>query len=47
MDRPWHARDIARLLGITNMNSFCVQISQWSQQGLITKTRPATYTPAS
>ena len=27
-DTPWHARDIARLLGITNLNSFCVQMSQ-------------------
>jgi hypothetical protein len=46
-DGPWHARDIARLLGITNINSFCVQMSQWSHRGLITKTGPATYTLAS
>lgn len=44
---PWHAREIARLLGITNLNSFCVQMSQWSHRGLITKTGPATYTLAS
>lgn len=46
-ERPWRARDIARLLGITNLNSFCVQMSQWSQQNLIKKTNPATYTLAS
>jgi hypothetical protein len=46
-DQPWHARDIARLIGITNLNSFCVQMSQWSRQGLIIKTGPARYTLAS
>jgi ribosomal protein L30/L7E len=40
----WHARDIARLLGITNMNSFRVQMSQWSHQGLIKKVGRAAYT---
>jgi len=42
-DRPWHARDIARLLDITNLNSFRVQMSQWAHQDLIKKTGPATY----
>lgn len=46
-DTPWHARDIARLLGVTNINSFCVQMSQWSHRGLINKTGPATYALAS
>jgi hypothetical protein len=46
-DQPWRARDIARLIGITNLNSFCVQMSQWSRQGLIIKTGPARYTLAS
>ena len=27
---PWHARDVASLLGVTNINSFRVQISQWA-----------------
>lgn len=45
-DEPWHAHKIARLLGITNLNSFRVQMSQWSHRGLITKTGPATYTLA-
>jgi hypothetical protein len=43
---PWHARDVARRLGITNINSFRVQMSQWAHQGLIHKTGPATYTLA-
>jgi hypothetical protein len=46
-DTSWRARDVARLLGITNLNSFCVQMSQWSHRGLIKKTGPATYTLAS
>jgi hypothetical protein len=40
------ARDIARTLGVTgqtSLNSFCVQMSQWARQGLLTKTGPATY----
>jgi Insertion element 4 transposase N-terminal/Transposase DDE domain len=44
--RAWPARDIARTLGVTgetNLNSFCVQMSQWARRGLMTKTRPATY----
>jgi hypothetical protein len=45
-DQPWHARDVARRLGITNINSFRVQMSQWAHQGLIHKTGPATYTLA-
>jgi len=45
--QPHRARDIARTLGITgetHLNSFCVQLSQWASQGLLTKTSPATYT---
>jgi len=44
--RPWRARDIARTLGVTSqtgLNSFCVQMSQWAHQGLLTKTGPAEY----
>lgn len=42
--KAWKARDIARSLGDTaNLNSFCVQMSQWARQGLIRKTAPATY----
>lgn len=40
---PWHARDVARELGVTNINSFRVQMSQWAHRGLIHKTGPATY----
>jgi hypothetical protein len=43
---PWHARDVAHLLGVTNINSFRVQMSQWAHRGLINKTGPATYTLA-
>jgi hypothetical protein len=45
-DHRWHARDVARHLGITNFNSFRVQMSQRAQHGLIRKTGPATYTLA-
>jgi hypothetical protein len=42
--QPRHARDLAAELGDTdNLNSFCVQMSQWAGQGLFTKTAPATY----
>lgn len=40
---PWHARDVARILGVTNINSFRVQMSQSAQRGVIHKTGPATY----
>jgi hypothetical protein len=43
---PQHARDVAHSLGITNINSFRVQMSQWAHRGLIHKTGPATYTLA-
>jgi Transposase DDE domain len=45
-DGPWHAHEIAHLLGIANLNSFRVQMSQWSHRGLLTKAGPATYTLA-
>ncbi|KLL10608.1 MULTISPECIES: hypothetical protein [Protofrankia] len=41
--RSWHARDVARRLDVTNINSFRVQMSQWAHRGLIHKTGPATY----
>jgi hypothetical protein len=44
--KPWHARDVAHHLGITNINSFRVQMSQWAHRGLIRKTGPATHTLA-
>jgi len=43
---PWRGRDVARAFGIDDeqgLNSFCVQMSIWSRQGHLTKTRPATY----
>ena len=43
-DRAWRGRDVARELGITNFNSFCVQMSQWANRGLLHRTAPATYT---
>jgi hypothetical protein len=44
--RSWHGRDLARTLGIDNLNSFCVQISQWAHKGLLRKTGRARYTLA-
>jgi hypothetical protein len=44
--RAWHGRELARMLGITNLNSFCVQLSQWSSEGIVRKTGRALYTLA-
>lgn len=41
--RAWPGREIAHSLGSTNLNSFCVQLSQWANKGLLHKTGPATY----
>jgi hypothetical protein len=41
--RVWRGREVAHALGITNLNSFCVQMSQWAHRGLLRKTGPATY----
>ena len=45
-EQPWPARDLARAFGVSDeqaLNSFCVQMSTWSRQGYLRKTRPATY----
>ncbi|MHA6757013.1 IS4 family transposase [Streptacidiphilus sp. PAMC 29251] len=44
--RAWRGREVAHALGVTNLNSFCVQLSQWAHRGLLNKTGPATYTLA-
>ncbi len=44
--RAWHGVELAAILGITNINSFRVQLSQWAHQGHIRKIGPALYTPA-
>jgi Insertion element 4 transposase N-terminal/Transposase DDE domain len=41
--RRWHGREVARELGVTNLNSLRVQMSQWAHRGLLRKTGPATY----
>ncbi|MFR9799373.1 hypothetical protein ACL02U_26305 [Streptomyces sp. MS06] len=41
--RAWHGRELARMLGITNLNSFCVQLSPWSSEGIIRKAGRALY----
>jgi hypothetical protein len=43
-NRAWRGRDVARALGISNFNSFCAQMSQWANRGILHKTAPATYT---
>jgi hypothetical protein len=46
--QPWHAwrgSELAVILGIENINSFRVQLSQWSHQGYINKIGPALYGP--
>lgn len=42
--RPWHGRDVAQLLNVTNINSLCTRMSQWAHKGLLHKTDRATYT---
>jgi transposase len=44
--RAWRGVDLAAILGITNVNSFRVQLSQWAHQGYINKIGPALYAPA-
>ncbi|MFI9597736.1 IS5 family transposase [Nonomuraea sp. NPDC052265] len=43
--RAWRGRELAAILGIENVNSFRVQLSQWSHQGYINKIGPALYGP--
>lgn len=43
--RAWKGAELAALLGIGNVNSFRVQLSQWSHQGYINKIGPALYGP--
>jgi hypothetical protein len=44
--RAWRGAELAAVLGIANVNSFRVQLSQWSHQGYINKIGPALYAPA-
>ena len=44
--RAWKGTELAAILGIDNLNSFRVQLSQWSHQGHIRKIGPALYAPA-
>ncbi|MCA2227779.1 transposase [Nonomuraea sp. NEAU-L178] len=43
--KAWKASELAAILGIENVNSFRVQLSQWSHQGYINKIGPALYGP--
>ncbi|WP_345581552.1 IS5 family transposase [Nonomuraea rosea] len=43
--RAWTGSELAAILGIENVNSFRVQLSQWSHQGYINKIAPALYGP--
>ncbi|WSA58330.1 IS5 family transposase [Nonomuraea fuscirosea] len=43
--RAWRGSELAAILGIENVNSFRVQLSQWSHQGYINKIGPALYGP--
>ncbi|WP_331748150.1 hypothetical protein OIA45_46240 (plasmid) [Streptomyces chartreusis] len=43
-EHSWTAREIALALGITNPNVFATQLSRWSRNGRITKTRRGAYT---
>jgi transposase len=45
--RAWRGTELAAILGIKNINSFRVQLSQWSHQGYINKIGPALYGPIS
>jgi len=43
--RAWKGGELATVLGIDNVNSFRVRLSQWSHQGYIRKIGPALYGP--
>jgi transposase len=43
--RAWKGTELAAILGIGNVNSFRVRLSQWSHQGHINKIGPALYGP--
>ncbi|MEW1675404.1 IS4 family transposase [Streptomyces noursei] len=43
-EHAWTAMEIAPALGITNINSFQVQMATWSRQGRIAKVRHGAYT---
>ncbi len=43
--RAWKGAELAAILGADNVNSFRVQLSQWSHQGYINKIGPALYGP--
>jgi transposase len=43
--RAWKGAELAAIPGIENINSFRVQLSQWSHQGYINKIGPALYGP--
>lgn len=45
--RSWRGSELAAILGIDSINSFRVQLSQWSHQGYIHKIGPALYGPVS
>jgi hypothetical protein len=42
--RPWHGRDVAQILNVTNINSLCTRMSQWAHKGLLHKIGRTTYT---
>lgn len=44
--RAWKGTELAAILGIDNVNSFRVQLSQWAHQGYIHKIGRALYAPA-
>jgi hypothetical protein len=44
--RPWHGRDVAQILNVTNINSLRTRMSQWADKGLLHKIGRATYTLA-
>ncbi|MGW4412202.1 hypothetical protein ACWEJ6_49970 [Nonomuraea sp. NPDC004702] len=43
--RAWRGKELAAILGLDNVNSFRVQLSQWFYQGYINKIGPALYGP--
>ncbi|MBT2235832.1 IS5 family transposase [Nonomuraea sp. NEAU-A123] len=43
--RAWKGSELAAILEIENINSFRVQLSQWSHQGYLNKIGPALYGP--
>ena len=42
-NRPWHASEIAKRLGLTNHRGLTAELGRWEKEGMICRTAPATF----